>query len=103
MRYCKNCGKEVTSKDKTCPHCGWDFKSRIDTNLYGTAPSTTNAVIFSILSIILGLLPLVGVPLGIIGIVMGKRDLDKRSIVLGIIGLVISVISTTVWAVLGLL
>lgn len=103
MRYCKNCGKEVKKEDKVCPSCGWDFKSRIDTKLYGTAPSSTNAVIFSVLSIILGLLPLVGIPLGLIGIIVGRRDLDKRSVVLGIIGIVISVIATTLWAVLGLL
>ena len=103
MRYCKNCGKEVEKKDKVCPHCGWDFKSKIETNLYGTSSSTSNAIIFSVLSVILGLLPLVGIVLGIIGIVIGRRDLDKKAVVLAIVGMVISVIATVLWAVLGLL
>ena len=78
MKYCKNCGHEVGPTDKICPNCGWDFKSKIETKLYGSGSVSSNAVIFSILSIILGLLPFIGIPLALIGIVMAKKNLETK-------------------------
>ena len=101
MKYCKNCGHEVGPTDKICPNCGWDFKSKIETKLYGSGSVSSNAVIFSILSIILGLLPFIGIPLALIGIVMAKKNLETKVMVAGIVGLIISIIATIVWIILG--
>ena len=28
--YCRNCGKEITSKDNTCPYCGYVDDGRVE-------------------------------------------------------------------------
>jgi len=98
MRYCRNCGREVPKDAKSCPNCGWDMKSKLEHTIDG-GYKLSNAIVFGVLSIIFGFFPGIGILLGVPGIYLGVRDLEKKAVVLGIIGICISVVSVVLWAI----
>ena len=98
MRYCRNCGREVPKKAKSCPNCGWDFKSKLSHTIDG-GYKTTNAIVFGVLSIVFGFFPGIGILLGVPAIYLGVRDLEKKAVILGIIGIGTGVLSVVIWAI----
>ena len=78
-RYCRNCGGVVGKKDKVCPNCGWDFKSKLKTTIDG-GYKTSNAIVYGVLSIVFSFFPFVGIVLGIMAMVSGVTDIDKRAV-----------------------
>ncbi len=98
MRYCRNCGREVPKDAKECPTCGWDLKSKLDHTIDG-GYKNSNAIVFGVLSIVFGFFPGIGILLGIPAIILGARDLDKKAIICGIVGIGIGIISVVLWAI----
>jgi len=99
-RYCKNCGREVKKEDKTCPTCGWDFKTPLEHTIAGFY-HYPNDVIFATLSIVTAFLPGPGIIFGVIGIVQGAKEYSKKVIIASSIGLAISIVSLVLWAYFG--
>ena len=59
------------------------------------------ALICGIISLIMWLIPIIGLPLSIVGLILGCKNKYKVGITLNIIGLVLTIINATVGAVLG--
>jgi hypothetical protein len=97
-RYCRNCGGVVGKKDKVCPNCGWDFKSKLKTTIDG-GYKTSNAIVYGVLSIVFSFFPFVGIVLGIMAMVSGVRDIEKRAVICGIVGTSLTVVSSIIWIV----
>ena len=77
-------------------------------NQYQAMPSPANnenkstvALVLGIISLIMWIIPIIGLPLSIVGLVLGCKNKYKAGIILNIIGLVLTIINTTVGAVLG--
>ena len=97
MRYCRNCGMEVKKEDKNCPYCGWDFKSKIDTPIDNNARATSNAIVFSVLSIIFSFFPGIGIFIGLIGLIIGYKNYERKSVITAIVGMSICFVATIIW------
>lgn len=101
MLYCRSCGKAVDKKDKTCPYCSADLTKPANRSVAGYH-SGSNAVLFAVLSISTCFLPGPGIIFGLIGIVCGKREYSKKTVITSIVGLIFSLISLTIWVVVAL-
>lgn len=89
--FCKNCGRVLKESDNFCPSCGMKKERIVTTNTKNTK---------SIVSIVLGMIsifiPLLGLPLSIVGLVFGikakKEEKNSVGMILSIIGLVLSIL-----------
>ena len=99
MRYCRNCGMEVKKEDKVCPYCGWDFKSKLDTPIDNYSKATSNAIVFSVLSIVFSFFPGIGIFIGLIGAIIGHKNYEKTSVITAIVGMSLSLFATIIWIV----
>ena len=77
-------------------------------NQYQPMPSSSNnankstgALVCGIISLIMWLLPIIGLPVSIVGLILGCKNKYKTGIILNAIGLVLTIINATVGAVLG--
>lgn len=108
--YCTKCGNKLKSSDKFCSVCGKENdiqkKESADNNLLNDKDSLNNnndnvSVVFGILSLCLCFVPIVGLVLGIIAIVKGRRyaknsNNKSSGFVLGIFGSVLSLLLTII-------
>ncbi len=62
---------------------------------------STTALVCGIISLVMWLLPIIGLPLSIVGLCFGCKNKYKVGITLNIIGLVLSIVNAIVGAVLG--
>lgn len=107
---CRNCGCQLTESQRICPKCGTavhynpNENPKFNTNNYnnpGSAKSKTDN--YAIASLVLGIVGIllcptfIGLPLGVIGIIMFALIPDiQSSKKIGIAGLVTSLIAMTI-------
>ena len=107
---------EWAGRQAQCPYCGQNiviqpggkFFGRPVVNPHPGMPSpssedgkSTGSLVCGILSLILWLLPIIGLPLSITGLILGLRKKYSAGMILNGIGLVLSVINAVVGAVLA--
>lgn len=97
----------------SCPTTG--PSNECSTELYGAANcksiptdaisnnanKSTGALVCGIISLIMWLLPIIGLPVSIVGLILGCKNKYETGIILNAIGLVLTIINATVGAVLG--
>jgi|GEM_PF-4857015 len=99
--FCKNCGRELKDDAKFCDNCGAKvvFKHANNDDDENEKPEcdgkVTIAFVLGISSLAVWTLPVIGLPISIIGLVLGvksnKVKLHTAAIILNIIGLVLSI------------
>lgn len=95
--YCKNCGRRLEEHEKFCPDCGQKKQEMNQTHpenyhvVEKKHNNTTPSIVLGILSL---MIPFLGLPLAIIGLVLGikakKEENNKAGMILSIIGLILS-------------
>lgn len=117
MKYCQNCGQPVEENATFCQNCGQNQNESVQ--VAPAAPSTvsspyaivdknaTTGMILGIIAVIAWLLPLVGYPVTICGIVFSTKGLrsvtKKGNAIAGLILSVAFLIATLVNSFLGAL
>lgn len=110
--FCSNCGKEINDNAVICIHCGCltSAANKVPANEDNTttgiaSPKATNALVYSILGLVLCWIPLVGLVFSIVafGIINNALKLDEHSFenedsfrsarILAILGLIGSIIT----------
>lgn len=101
-KFCTNCGAQISKEAYVCTNCG------VLTNNKAAQPAKkSNGMGFGIGSLFAWLIPLVGYPISIIGIVKASKALKNgepgatTALVLSIIGLVLTVINSAIGAYMG--
>lgn len=85
MEYCSQCGSELGKKDRVCKNCNTPVPGRERADKLGNC-----ALIFAFF------IPLIGLILGILAVVFGRKRGDGVLFVDGIKAIVISVVVTVV-------
>ena len=75
--------------------------SQPSTNGYPQQQNNTAARVIGIISLFAWLLPILGLPLAIIGLVFGIKNRYNAGIVMSVIGLVLSLINAVIGAIIG--
>ena len=97
--FCSNCGKEIKEDQNVCLNCGTVIKGNTSDSASGKAVA---GLVLGLVSIIAWLLPLIGYPVTICGIVFGakglksttKKGMATAGLVLSIIFLILTVINS---------
>lgn len=104
MKYCENCGQELTNEDIYCPKCGKNLKKvsrRPKKEGLGTA-----AMVIGIISLVFSFIINVFIfPLALVGLILGivnKAQKGKKvsGIVLNSIAMIVSILVFIAWIVL---
>ena len=90
-RVCPECGKDVRKDDKVCNYCGFHLVNEND-NYQKRNNYALVGMILGLCSIIAWLLPLIGYPTTIVGIIFSSLGLSSNKKGMAITGLTLSVI-----------
>lgn len=92
--YCKNCGNELTAETKFCPSCGKpvDVQPLIEKQKQNRAIAVISLVL-GVLGLGAWLIPLVGFPIAIAGLVLGIIGIKKSSKKLAVVGVILASLS----------
>lgn len=94
-KFCANCGKEVNEGQDICLGCGMALNKNIQNGNNASDPEkkATTGFTLGLISIIAWILPLVGYPVTICGIVFSSKGLKSTTNkTKAIVGLVLSII-----------
>ena len=100
--YCSKCGGNLDKEDKFCTKCGNEINTDKVYNEYNDNTNTDSlSIVLGVFSLLMFWFPLIGIIFGICAIVSAKRyrnDNNKNSggLVLGVIGLILSILATVV-------
>ena len=90
--YCTNCGNKLEEQELYCTRCGkMVVKNTVEVK---SKKRSDLCIILGILSMLLFFLPFISIPLGIVGIIKAKDSGKSDNRILGIIGLVMSIVFT---------
>lgn len=109
QKKCNNCGADLTSNDVFCKSCGTAITSEnSSTNSVSSTANYSNesvvpakskkdsfaitGLVFGLISIVAWLLPLIGFPITILGIIFSSLGIKSSKKSLAIAGLVLSII-----------
>ena len=93
--FCSKCGTSINDDAVVCPKCGVAVANGKVPNA-GPAP-----LILGIASFVTWLIPLIGLPVSVVGIVLSAKRNRNVCLALNIIGVVLSILNAIVGAVLG--
>lgn len=104
--FCQYCGKELTDSANVCLNCGKQINQNI------TPEENKNAIrgfVLGIISIIAWIIPLIGYPITICGIVFSSKGLNIKTnkglaiagLILSIIFLIFTIINSIAGAIMG--
>lgn len=111
--FCSNCGKEVSNEVKFCTYCGSPLSDqsslvRNDGKQERGEDKSIAPFVLGIVGLIAWFLPIAGIPIAIVGLVLGLRSRKKSAsrlamagIVLCIISLVASIVNASIGAYMG--
>jgi uncharacterized membrane protein len=106
MGFCKNCGNEIDDAAVFCSNCG----KTNDNNMYkkNSGGKAITSLVLGIIGVFAWLIPLIGFPVTIVGLVLGIKGINAEykgmaiaGIVLNIIFLVITIINSAIGAFMG--
>ena len=104
--FCVECGASINDRAVVCPKCGiavagaMKYGSHAQVN--GKTPDTSSApLVLGIASLITWLLPIIGLPVSVIGLVISVKRSRNGCLTMSVIGVVLSLINAIVGAVLG--
>jgi len=108
MIYCMKCGMELNEGTTFCPKCGKVIGSAAPQRQYFESEnktSSTAATVLGVLSLICWLLPIIGYPVTIAGIIVGIMSWQKgedatAGTVMSSIGLALTIINSIAGAVM---
>lgn len=104
--FCPECDKQLSSKATMCPNCGYELKTNNQTK---NSKDTLSLIgmILGFCSILAWLIPLLGYPCTIVGIILSacgmnsnKKNFAITGLVLCIVFLVITLINSLIGAVI---
>ena len=106
-KYCMKCGIRMDDNDMVCPECGMQqggYASPQESNGKSVA-----SLVLGIVGVIAWCLPILGLPVGVIGLIMGIQGYNRSNakgmamagIVLSIICLVLTIINSSIGAYMG--
>ncbi len=107
--FCPECDKQLSSKATMCPNCGYELK-KVGTQVQKNGKDTLSLVgmILGFCSILAWLLPILGYPCTIVGIILSacgmnsnKKGFAITGLVLSIIFLVVTLINSLIGAAIG--
>ena len=91
QRVCPECGKGVSKGDAVCGYCGFHLVNKNDNYQKGNTYALVG-MILGLCSIISWLLPLIGYPTTILGIIFSSFGLNSDKKAMAITGLALSII-----------
>lgn len=102
MKYCRECGKETNAKEVYCNHCGAKANDPNALTNEKVEQKATVGFILGLCSLIAWIIPLIGYPVTIVGIVFsagGRKAINNRikarvGLILSILGLIASLINS---------
>lgn len=117
-KYCTKCGIRMDDNDMVCPECGMQqggYASPQEMqSIDGMRPQESNgksvaSLVLGIVGVIAWCLPILGLPVGVIGLIMGIQEYNRSNakgmamagIVLSIICLVLTIINSSIGAYMG--
>ena len=109
-KFCTNCGKKITENQDICLNCGQRLNDNTNEYLVEKADKqATTGMVLGLVSIIAWLIPLVGYPISICGIVFSAKGLKSKNgkgkatagLVLSIIFLCFTVFNSIWGAIIG--
>ena len=109
-KFCENCGKELAENQDICLNCGVKAKNKDIKEITTEDKSANTGFILGLISIIAWLLPLVGYPVTICGIISSSKVLKssngngkaKAGLILSIIFLIATVINSIMGVIINL-
>lgn len=90
--FCSKCGNKLNEEEKFCSKCGNEVKPQNENNISQSSSHATTGLILGICSVIAWIIPLVGYPVTITGIVFSSKGLGAKNNGKAIVGLVLSII-----------
>ncbi len=109
--FCSKCGNKLNEEEKFCSKCGNEVnavKTQNNNSMAQSSSHATTGLILGICSIIAWIIPLVGYPVTITGIVFSSKGLGAKNngkaicgLVLSIIFLIFTLINSIVGAIIG--
>ena len=106
-KFCENCGKELAENQDICLNCGVKAKNKDIKEITTEDKSANTGFILGLISIIAWLLPLVGYPVTICGIVSSSKGLKssngKGKANAGLILSIIFLIATVINSIMGVI
>lgn len=108
MIFCSECGKQISDAAAVCPHCGAPVSRHpVQTSDKSGNGKATAALVLGVVSLIAWLLPLLGFPVSIIGLILGFAEIKKpgyskassAGTILSAIGLVLTIINSIAGAI----
>lgn len=107
--FCSECGSSINDNVAVCPRCGVAvasgkvaFTRNVQMPIDNTAPDTSLApLILGIVSLVAWLIPIIGLPVSIFGVVLSAKRNRNGCLTMSIIGVVLSLLNAIVGAVLG--
>lgn len=100
-KYCTKCGIRMDDNDMVCPECGMRPQE--------SNGKSVASLVLGIVGVIAWCLPILGLPVGVIGLIMGIQGYNRSNakgmamagIVLSIICLVLTIINSSIGAYMG--
>ena len=114
--YCSKCGNEIKDGEDFCPKCGKSTHISTENNTNGSSirdGSNVTGFVLGIISCLAWLLPIVGFPVSIIGLIFSVRENKKPrpinskftqaevSMILNTAGLIITIVNSFIGALIG--
>lgn len=84
MKYCSNCGKELTDEQKTCSNCGYTANAELSVPI-----SVENKKPWDVLSIVGFCISIIGLLIDLIAFISMAADANLGTALLLIVGLVV--------------
>lgn len=106
--FCPECNKELSSKATMCPSCGYELKG--SKNIQKNSKDTLSLVgmILGFCSVIAWIIPLLGFPCTIVGIILSSCSMNSNKkgfaitgLILCIVFLVVTLINSIIGAAIG--
>lgn len=98
MKYCSNCGKELTDEQKTCPNCGYTDNAETAASVL-----SENKRSWDVLSIVGFCISLVGLLIDLIVFIDMATDTNLATVLLLIVGLIVGGIFGAVGTLLSII
>jgi RNA polymerase subunit RPABC4/transcription elongation factor Spt4 len=106
--YCSSCGKTIKKDAAMCPYCGVQHGASSQLFTKDKKGFAITSLVLGIVGCIAWLLPLLGYPVTILGLIMGvvgykssKKGMALAGIILSIIGFIATIINSVVGATMG--
>lgn len=106
-KFCENCGAEIKEGADICLSCGKSLKNNNNVQIDDVEKKANTGFILGLVSIIAWILPLIGYPVTVCGIIFSSKGLkaetNKTKATVGLVLSIIFLIATLTNSVLGVL